>query len=92
MRTSVLRSWFPQFLSLPEIVKQEMDFVFDWECDPDVFLSAKQESGLAQQQILPINSIWPVPTTVSTAILLAPVFRCNDCIHEWKSILGKFEK
>ena len=72
MRTSVLRSWFPQFLSLPGIVKQEMDFVSDWKRDPDVFLIAKQETGLAQQQILPINSIGPVPTTVSTAILLAP--------------------
>jgi hypothetical protein len=26
---------------LPEIVKQEMDFVFDWKCDPGVFLTAK---------------------------------------------------
>jgi hypothetical protein len=40
MRTSVLRSWFPQFLSLPEIVKQEMDFVSDWKRDPDAFLTA----------------------------------------------------
>ena len=51
MRTSVLRSWLPQFLPLPGIVKQEMDFVSDWKRDPDVFLIAKQETGLAQQQV-----------------------------------------
>jgi hypothetical protein len=36
---------------LPEIVKQEMDFVSDWKHDPGVFLTAKQETSLAHQQV-----------------------------------------
>jgi len=36
---------------LPEIVKQEMDFVSDGKRDPDVFLTAKQETGLAHQPV-----------------------------------------